>query len=119
MQVLAIASATTITVSAGALAAITNAPIGNANQPGPLGPYGLTGVIQPTSVYPYFMAGLGAFLNPPEALCRAVSLTGATGAVGGATNAFTVNGYDVYGQKMTQTLNGPGTAATVNTTKAF
>jgi hypothetical protein len=118
-QVLTLATSTTITVSAGALAAITNAPIGNANQPGPLGPYGLTGVVPPASVYPYFMQGLGAFLNPPETLCRAVSITGVSGGVGGSTNAFTVNGYDVYGQKMTQTLNGPVGATTVNTAKAF
>ncbi len=118
-QVLALASATTITVSVGALAAITNAPIGNANQPGPLGPYGLTGPVLPTSVYPYSMQGLGAFFNPPEALCRAVSITGVAGGVGGATNAFTVNGFDVYGQKLTQTLNGPVGATSVNTAKAF
>lgn len=33
--------------------------------------------------------------------------------------SFTINGYDDYQQAMTQTLTGPGSAATVTTTKAF
>lgn len=46
---------------------------------------------------------------------RAVSLTSA-GNISGVT--FTVSGYDIYGQPMTQALAGPN-ANTVNTKKAF
>jgi hypothetical protein len=46
---------------------------------------------------------------------RAVSLTSAANI--SAVN-FTITGYDVYGQRMTQTLAGPN-ANTVSTTKAF
>jgi hypothetical protein len=118
-QVLTLATASTITVSTGALAAITNAPIGNANRPGPLGPTGPSGTVPPTSVFPYFMAGLGAFLNPPEAIARCVVIGGATGGVGTATNAFTINGFDVFGQKLTVTMNGPVGATSVFSPKAF
>lgn len=46
---------------------------------------------------------------------RAVSLTSA-GNISGVN--FTISGYDVYGQPMTQTIAGPN-ANTVNTLKAF
>lgn len=121
-QVLALATATTLTVSNGALAAVTNAPIGNADLPGPL-PFGPTngpqGVYTPLAVSPRFRLGLGAFLNPPEAVCRAISITGVSGGVGGATNSFVVAGYDFFDRPMTQTLAGPVGATSVYTTKCF
>ena len=46
---------------------------------------------------------------------RNVTLTSAGDA---SATSFTVTGYDVYGQRMTQTLVGPN-ATTVGTTKAF
>lgn len=49
-------------------------------------------------------------------LARCVTLTGVGGTV---AVSFTVSGYDVYGQAMTQTLTGPAGATTVTTTKAF
>jgi hypothetical protein len=62
----------------------------------------------------FFNDGLGSVryvLDTP----RSVTLTSA----GNASNAtFTIRGFDVYGQPMTQTLTGPN-AATVQTTKAF
>lgn len=115
-----------ITLSGGSLngvaaASVTNAPIGSMNLPGPLpsGPVSGPNVYLPNSVYPYYVGGLGSMLNPPEAITRCVSITGVVGGVGGATNAFTVNGYDIFGQKLTQTLNGPVGATSVFTTKAF
>lgn len=116
-QVLTLASATTITVSAGALAAITNAPIGNANMPGPLPFGGTTGatLYQPNSALPYFEAGLGTFLNPPEAVARCISITANAGAL---ANNVTINGYDVFGQKLTCTV-AISAGATVFTPKAF
>ena len=118
-QVLTLASATTITVSVGAASAITNAPIGSANMPGPL-PFqspGGVGQYLPTSVQPYFNAGtgLGAFLNPPEAVARCLSVTANAGAT---VQNVTFNGYDVFGQKLTCTV-ATVAAATVFTPKAF
>jgi hypothetical protein len=118
-QVLALASATTITVSIGAAAAITNAPIGNANMPGPL-PFqatGAPGVYQPSSVQPYFNSGtgIGVFLNPPECVARCLSATAAASAV---ANNITFAGYDVFGQKLTDTV-AISAGATVFTLKAF
>jgi hypothetical protein len=117
-QVLTLATATTITVSAGALAAITNAPIGNADQAGPLPAGALVGVV-PIAYSPRFRLGLGAMLNPPEAVTRCVSITGVSGSVGGATNSFLVSGYDIYNQPMTCLMAGPAGATTVNSPKAF
>lgn len=117
-QVLALASATTITVSVGAASAITNAPIGSANMPGPL-PSGATSgpaVYQPSSAQPYLNnGGLATFLNPPEAVARCLSLTANAGAT---VQNVTFNGYDVFGQKLTCTV-ATVAGATVFTPKAF
>jgi hypothetical protein len=117
-QVLTLATATTITVSAGALAAVTNAPIGNANMAGPL-PGGALSGAAPNAYSARFRLGLGAFLNPQEAVTRCVSITGVSGSVGGSTNSFLVSGYDIYDQPMTCLMAGPVGAVTVISTKAF
>jgi hypothetical protein len=112
-QVLTLASSTTITVSLGALAAVTNAPIGNMLPPGLYFPG------TPPAAWPYLMAGPGAFLNPPECVTRCISVTGSSGGTGSTGSQILISGYDVYGQPMTQLLNGPVGATTVYTTKAF
>ena len=53
--------------------------------------------------------------DPTKAIARCVSLT--SGGNDSGIN-FTVNGYDIYGYPMTQTLAG-GNAGAVSTTKAF
>lgn len=120
-QVLTLATATTITVSVAAVSAITNAPIGNADLSGPL-PFGPTQgplVYAPVAASARFRLGLGITFNPAESVCRCLSITGVSGSVGGATNSFTVAGYDIFNRPMTQTLAGPVGATTVYTTKAF
>lgn len=117
-QVLTLATATTITVSIGAAAAITNAPIGNANMAGPLPAGALVGTV-PIAYSPRFRLGLGSWFNPPEAVTRAVSITGVSGSVGGATNSFLVSGYDIFDQAMTCLMAGPVGATTVYSLKAF
>jgi hypothetical protein len=54
--------------------------------------------------------------NPAWAVSRVVSLTFSAAAT---TATFTVNGYDIYGYPMSQTITGPASATAVNTTKAF
>ena len=54
--------------------------------------------------------------NPHWAVSRAVVLTFSAAAT---TATFTVNGYDVYGYPMSQTIAGPASATGVTTTKAF
>lgn len=111
-QVLALASATTITVSLGAQAAITNAPIGNTIPQGPLLPVGTS----PNAVFPFLSGGLGIFLNPPEAIARIASITGNAGST--AQN-FTVRGYDIYHFPMTEVIAFAGGAVTTFGKKAF
>lgn len=60
-------------------------------------------------------SGAFAFFNPANGIARAVSLTSTANL---STYSFTIKGYDIYGEPMTQTLAGPD-ANTVNTTKAF
>jgi hypothetical protein len=96
-QVLVLATATTITVSLGAQAALTNAPIGNA---GPfttaVAPYGFVA----NAVVPFSQGGLGLFLNPPEALARCISLV----STATAAAPITIRGYDIFGYPLTETL---------------
>jgi hypothetical protein len=54
--------------------------------------------------------------NPREALARVVSLTGTTAGAGGA---FTVSGWDVYRQPMTETITATAGSTVVYGKKAF
>ena len=98
-QVATIASTTTITVSASALPAATNAtaPIGMGDiwSPNPAG-YTL-----PQAAYPFIGAGPGLFFDARQGLSRALSITGAASSTGGT---FTVAGWDVFGAPMTETI---------------
>lgn len=120
-----VVSTNTLTFSGGPLngfaaAAVTNAPVGNMDPPGPIGPnnpWPLSGSPQaPVAAYPYLVRGLGLFLNPPEALARCVSITGVSS---GAAQNFTVRGFDVFGFPMTEIIAFVGGAATTYGAKAF
>lgn len=68
-------------------------------------------------VWPWLAVGTSEMLfDPTQAIARAVSITGNLGSV--AQN-FTVRGYDVYGQAMTETIAFAGGAATTAGKKAF
>lgn len=108
-QVIASADATHITVSPVPSGTLNNAPIGNANVPGPLPGSA------PTGVDPYTVAGLAACFNPIEGLARNVSITANAGATG---QAVTVRGYDIFGMPMTEVITAVA-ASTVWGKKAF
>ena len=48
---------------------------------------------------------------------RAIRIIGTAGGV--TAVSFTITGYDMYGQPVTQTITGPAATATVTTTKTF
>lgn len=122
-NVVSIASATVIQVSP--VPTITNAqaPVGTAFPWGP-SEFASSAINSfyppPTTAMPYVAFGPGLFLDPRQAIGRAVSFTASASTASVAT--FTVAGWDIYWQPMTQTV-GPFTAAsaalTTYTKKAF
>lgn len=96
-------NATTLTLADAATATVNGCQVGTAH---------------PTvdAVWPYLQAGSSITLfDPNQGICRAVNIT----AGGGAASNYTVRGYDIYGQFMTETIAHPGGAATANGKKAF
>lgn len=57
-----------------------------------------------------------AFYDPTKAWSCVIQITGAAGATGGA---FTIAGYDVYGQAMTETITAGAGAVSTNGKKAW
>jgi len=72
-----------------------------------------TGVTTSTTAIPQAQGTTVLVLDVP----RCISITGTAGGVTAVD--FTIVGYDVYFQPMTQTLTGPAATATVTTLKAF
>ena len=97
---------TSITISPSAAGSLTNAPIGRANLWNNLTPpsvqYGPT-ASAPTSVSIHQAAGLFRCFDPLSAIARNVCVQAINTA--GAGGAFVVNGWDLYGQVMTETIN--------------
>ena len=112
-QVATLASATTITVISSAVPQATNAtaPIGSGNMQGP----SEVGFRLPVAAQPFLAGGPANFLDPRQAITRGVQITGAGGSSGGT---FTVAGWDIYGQPMTETIT-VGAASTGWGKKAF
>lgn len=113
-QVLTLPTATTITVSPTPLSTLTNSAIGSANL------YTNQYTNWPpnqsaSAAQPYVSAGVGAVLNPLEAIARGVSITANAGAT---TNVVTVRGYDIFGMPMSEAITATA-AATVFGKKAF
>lgn len=106
--------ATTVTVSPAPAAATTSVPIASCNLYDP-NIQAMQPSLQPTSVWPYFAGGLGAFLNPLETCARCLGINAVGGAAGGA---FIVAGYDVYGSPMTEKITASA-GSTVYGKKAF
>jgi hypothetical protein len=97
------AGATTITMADAATVTNSLVQIGNAHP-----------IVD--AFWPYLTAGVDALFDASQGLARAVSITGNTGST--AQN-FTVRGYDIYGQAMTEVIAFAGGAATTNGKKAF
>ena len=113
-QVATLASATTITVNSQAIPLATNAtaPIGTGDLWGP-SPMGFP---MPQAAYPFLAGGPGLFLDPRQAIARAVQITGVAAGTGGA---ITVAGWDIYGQPMRETITATAGATTTFGKKAF
>jgi hypothetical protein len=116
-------TATTITVNDPAVTAITAQPIGAGNIWTPAGDIAAPGVPggggqilgYPTAHLPMLGGGPGLFLDPAQSIARAVTVTAAAAATGGA---FFVRGYDVYWQPIEETITAVA-ASTVKGRRAF
>jgi hypothetical protein len=113
-QVASLASATTITVTPTAVPLATNAtaPIGTGDLWGP----NPNGFPAPLAASPFIAGGPGLFLDPRQTIARVVSISSGAGAAGGD---FTVAGWDIYGQPMTETITVGAGVATAYGQKAF
>jgi hypothetical protein len=97
-------SGTTLVVKDVAGQTVSNAQIGTLD---------LTG----TQIWPYIYAGGVACYDPTQGLARCVSITGAASNAG---STFTVKGYDIYNQPMTEAITvGAGVTTAVNGKKAW
>lgn len=108
-----ITSGTVITTNDNALTAVTAAAIGMGNL---WTPREGVSVLYPTAHAPFRASGIGAFLDPTQALARCVSVTGVSGGAGGA---FAVAGWDSYWQPMNETITATAGATTAYGKKAF
>lgn len=70
----------------------------------------------PLYASPYIEGGFGLFYDARRIFARGISVTGVSGGAGGA---FTIVGYDGYGQPQTETLTATAGATTVNTKKTY
>lgn len=112
--VTSITSATVIVINDAALATNATAACGTGNMWGPNevgAPPGL-----PTAAQPYMETGPMRVLDPTQALCRGVGVLGSSSS---SAMTFTVAGYDIYGQAMTETITHVGGAVTIWGKKAF
>lgn len=114
-QVTAIGATNTVTVSPVPQASLSNCPIGTGNLWSPTGASGSGAPLIPNAAFPFLAAGPGLLLDSGQAIARGVQITGAAGSAGGT---FTVAGWDVYGDAMTQTIT-VGAASTGWSLKAF
>jgi hypothetical protein len=70
----------------------------------------------PIAAYPFLAGGPGLFLDPRQAITRAVAITGVAGGTGGA---ITVAGWGPYGQPMRETIAAGAGAVTTYGKKCF
>jgi len=72
----------------------------------------------PTAALPYLASGPTLLLDPRQSIGRGVVIT--CNSASGTGGTFTVRGYDVYGQAMSEAITiAPGTALTKYGNKAF
>ena len=112
--VTSIASATTIVVADKPQASNSATPIDTA-LPGWGNLIGL-GPIEPLYAAPFIEGGTGLFYDPRRVFARGITVTGVSGGAGGA---FTVIGYDGWGQPQAETLTATAGATSVTTKKTY
>lgn len=100
--------ASTITLNSNYLPQATNAsaPVGSGNVFNFVA-YGSPAAVAHT---PRLAAGLAAILDPKQTCSRAVGITGVASGTGGA---FTIRGFDMYGQPQSETITATAGATTV------
>ena len=97
--------ATSIVVANAPLATNTAAAIGLGDLWGP----SQNGSPTPLAHMPYIAAGPGLWLDPRQTMCRGVRVVGTSAATGGT---FTVKGWDIYWQPMSETITVAAGAST-------
>lgn len=115
-QVTGFTNATTITIAPAALGSLTNAPIGSGNLFNSLTPPSTQfGPVQSTAnaATPHWVAGMFRVFDPLQAISRIIAI--ATTNTSGAGGAFIVNGWDVHGQAMSESI----TVAAATTTSYY
>jgi len=109
-------TANTIVVANAPQATNATAPIGTGNLWWPNEAF-YTAVNQlPTAAYPGLALGPGLFLDSRQTMNRGVQINGVSGGTGGT---FTVRGWDVYNEPMSQTITVAAGASTGWSTKCF
>ena len=112
--VTSLTDATHIVVANAPLATNATAPIGTGDIWG-----GMTASGQaqpPLAASPYLAGGPDAILDTRQTISRVVRIVGLSGSTGGI---FTVAGWDVYGQPMTEAITVAGGAQTIYGAKCF
>jgi hypothetical protein len=111
-NVLTIVDATHITVINAPLATNAVAPIGTGDLWGP----SEIGFPTPQAAFPFLASGPALVFDPSQGISRGLQIVGASGGTGGT---FTVSGWDIYGDLMTQLVTVAAGASTGYTTKTF
>lgn len=113
-NVVSITDATHIVVATAPAQSVNPTPIGTGNIWGP----SESGFPTPTAYLPYIPMGPGLFLDPRQALARALVVT--CNSASGTGGNFVVVGYDVYGMAMSESIAiVPGSSVTAYGKKAF
>lgn len=110
-------TANTIVVANAPLATNATAAIGTGNIWGPSEPVSASAQnALPTGALPWLAIGPGLFADSRQTINRGVQIVGVSGGTGGT---FTVRGWDVYHEPMSQTVTVAAGASTGWSTKTF
>jgi hypothetical protein len=107
----------TIVVANAPLATNATAAIATGNVWGPSEPVSASAQnALPTAALPWLAIGPGLFLDSRQTINRGVQIVGVSGSTGGT---FTVRGWDIYGEPMSQTVTVAAGASTGWSTKCL
>lgn len=104
------ANVVTLNSTAVPLATSSGTPVGTGDL------WTFTAGILPSAAFPALAGGPGLFFDARQGMARGVQIVGSGGATGGT---FTVRGWDIYGQAMSQTITVAAGASTGWSTKVF